>query len=450
MGLVYERKIESNFFLVQFSDRKSHYLVRCLPFTMAEVDDTVAAELAAGDLHPDTLLPPPDDESLSLMQPGLLLQCLLILTTNCNLACRYCYADRGSYGAGGQDMKQGVVDAVLRLLTKRLSRHRDRIAGSVGLELPIVAFGGESLLCVDTIEYLITESRRVFEAASNEVGAPITPRVIINTNGLLVTPDLLQRFRPHQDMIEFVVSFDGLYHDENRIHPNGAGSSVEAVRGIRVLREHGFEFAITCCLPPKELVRVQENVEYIASIAGPKANINLSFIRGALVSLKRGAAYPAVFHDGYRTDDVAEFTRQVVQLIDDGHRIYYRKLEAKMRSGGFRHKCAACLYEVCVMPDGTVYPCHNFVDPNYAVGNIQDEAFDILPGSAIYRQFLGRTCDALGPCRDCWLQSVCISSFDCASHSEADLGDIMAVDALPCSAGKEIQQALISRYFLEG
>ena len=143
------------------------------------------------------------------------------------------------------------------------------------------------------------------------------------------------------------------------------------------------------------------------------------------------------------------YLEDVIQLIREDENIYCNKFIRRAQAGGFRNKCAACLFEFCVIPDGSIYPCHNFIQNDYCLGSINDGDVDITKTEQ-YGKFLSRDIDRLQPCRTCCLKSICISSFDCPAHSDHDLHDFYKVDELICNAGKEIQLALLQKMLKNG
>jgi sulfatase maturation enzyme AslB (radical SAM superfamily) len=66
----------------------------------------------------------------------------MIMTTKCNLRCKYCYADEGSYGfSDSKFIGEDVIDATINLVERRILSEKEKLLGHQ-IELAYVAFGG--------------------------------------------------------------------------------------------------------------------------------------------------------------------------------------------------------------------------------------------------------------------------------------------------------------------
>lgn len=445
--LTLEEMLDDNHFLIQFENNVHFFLIQSYPFMVFKVDSLTAGDLMnkSSDIH--EILPDLKNEQNLFTTPGIFYQPILIITNRCNLQCKYCYADNGSYGFDGySDMDFNTIEQSVKYVEENILKYKEKLAGQ-DIELAYVAFGGESLINLDGVNNLLLCAKESCERMSVILKANVKPLVIINTNGLLLTDDMLNAFSEYKEYIEFVVSIDGLYHDENRLDNVGHGSLRKTINGINLLKKWDFDFYVTCCLMPDHLNQTAENIKYIRSVIGDGKQINLSFIRGAIENVKEHVAYPGMIQQSYTKENVEQYICDVVSLIEADENIYSNKFMRRVYAGGFRNKCAACLYEFCVTADGSVYPCHNFIQNDYKLGNINDSDFSIS-SSPHFDKFLSRDMDRLEPCNTCCLKSVCISSFDCTAHSEHDLRDFFKVDELICNAGKQIQLALLKKMLI--
>lgn len=444
-----EIALDSNYFVIQFQDDPSIYLIQSYPFLVCEIDQSLADLLIAREVTAQEVIAEQPKERNIFTTPGIFYQPILIMTNRCNLRCKYCYADSGSYGFSGYcDMDHDTIENVVRYVQSNIMKHSAQLRGQ-HIELAYVAFGGESLINLDGVRHLLSCAKESCAQMSRELCADVQPLVIINTNGLLITEELLKSLEPDRAFVEFVVSLDGLYHDENRLDFAGNGSLKRTVDGIELLKKWNFDFYVTCCLMPDHLGITADNIRFIRSVIGPGKQINLSFIRGAIENVKECISYPGMIQQSYTKANVQPYVDDIVQLISEDENIYCNKFLRRAQAGGFRNKCAACLFEFCVIADGSVYPCHNFIQDDYLLGNINQGGVDI-PSTEHYRKFLDRDMDRLEPCKNCCLKSICISSFDCPAHSEHDLHDFFQVDELICDAGKQIQLALLYKLLKNG
>ncbi len=150
------------------------------------------------------------------------------LTEDCNLHCRYCFADahlciKRTKPKGELDTNQ--VFTVLNNVAR---------AGTVAIQFA----GGEPFLRNDLVEI-------VEHAVKNNIYAAV------NTNGTLVKPDTVKRLK-RAGLSQVKVSIDGLKknHDWNR----GKGNFDKAVNALKLFRDSG--------IPSVYLIMTLSNVNY--------------------------------------------------------------------------------------------------------------------------------------------------------------------------------------------
>jgi len=134
----------------------------------------------------------------------------VFLSEKCNLNCSYCNQDK---------LSKDVIDPQLFLNEYR------RVRKSFPDELiQIDFFGGEPLLFMDLIKTIISETEN---DGNIQYGMP--------TNGLLLTEEILEYLI--EKKVNVSLSFDGLWHDKNRLQLNGKGTVprfFEKVRDMHV------------------------------------------------------------------------------------------------------------------------------------------------------------------------------------------------------------------------
>ncbi|EOS59774.1 hypothetical protein C815_02014 [Firmicutes bacterium M10-2] len=84
-----------------------------------------------------------DSESrLGLFDKSLISRVELIMTTSCNLECKYCFANEGNYNCKIQNIKKEVLDKVIEWVQDNRNSIQE-----------IIFFGGEPTLAEDEIDY---------------------------------------------------------------------------------------------------------------------------------------------------------------------------------------------------------------------------------------------------------------------------------------------------------
>jgi uncharacterized protein len=163
--------------------------------------------------------------------PPLRLRTLvLMLTTSCNLACRYCYEDReegcvppADGGGAPREMSPESVRESVRFLLEHSGENR---------KVSVVLFGGEPLLRFPILPAAVHDARAMASARGKEISFSLT------TNGTLVTREIAAFLR--ENRISVCVSIDGPreVHDVNRPYASGRGSYGDVERGLAHLMEN--------------------------------------------------------------------------------------------------------------------------------------------------------------------------------------------------------------------
>jgi len=129
------------------------------------------------------------------------MQFQLVLTENCNLACKYCYIDQNT-----NYMTREIFDHHYKMLPKIMEFYNKQTYKAA-------LFGGEPFLNWDLIEYIIPILKR----------DPRCKFIIAMTNGL-VLKDGYKREYVQKNGIALSLSFDGLWNKTNRPLKNGNSS----------------------------------------------------------------------------------------------------------------------------------------------------------------------------------------------------------------------------------
>ncbi len=156
---------------------------------------------------------------------------VLIVTENCNLSCRYCTYASGSYyyhrGPTGRSMRPSQAVSAVEWFLEGVGQH---VARNPRKRYGLSFYGGEPLLNIAVIKH-------VLEFAEAQVPGLFFP--VLNTNGLLLTPENVEVLREHR--VHVAVSIDGPQpeHDRLRVDHGLTGSygRIEA-NLIRIKREH--------------------------------------------------------------------------------------------------------------------------------------------------------------------------------------------------------------------
>src|SRR5438128_5976076 len=130
----------------------------------------------------------------------------LLTTLQCNFACDYCFqGDHGDYNKTADKMSPETARRTVAWMERELDRVKPPL-------LLLTFFGGEPLLNLPVM-YLVAE--RMWEATQ---ARGIEMGVNIITNGLLLTPDVVDRMLPF-GLNAVKITLDGDRDTQNRMRP---------------------------------------------------------------------------------------------------------------------------------------------------------------------------------------------------------------------------------------
>ncbi len=353
----------------------------------------------------------------------------LHIAHDCNLACRYCFAEEGEYHGRRALMSYEVGKKALDFL----------IANSGNREhLEVDFFGGEPLMNWDVVKCLVEYGRSREEACHKKF------RFTLTTNGVLLNDEIMEFC--NKEMSNVVLSLDGRREVNDHMRPfrNGKGS---------------YELIV-----PKfqEFAKRRGDKDYF--VRGTFTNKNLDFGEDVLhyadLGFKKMSMEPVVAEPGedyaIREEDLPRILKEYDRLAAE-----YVKRHKEGRGFTFFHfmidlkqgPCVAKRLSGCgsgteylaVTPWGDLYPCHQFVGKEeFLLGNVDTG----VTNTAIRDEFKLCNVYAKEKCRDCFARFYC--SGGCAANSYNFHGSITDAYDIGCQMQKKrIECAVMIKAALE-
>ena len=142
-------------------------------------------------------------------RPTVVKALCLHIAHDCNLACRYCFAEEGEYHGDRSMMSFEVGKQALDFLVENSGSRRN---------LEVDFFGGEPLMNFEVVKQLVAYGRSLEEKHSKKF------RFTLTTNGVLLDDEVMEF--ANREMANVVLSIDGRkeVHDKMRPTRNGKGS----------------------------------------------------------------------------------------------------------------------------------------------------------------------------------------------------------------------------------
>lgn len=340
----------------------------------------------------------------------------LHIAHDCNLGCRYCFAEEGEYHGRRALMSLEVGKQALDFLVANSGNRRN---------LEVDFFGGEPTMNFDVVKELVRYGRSLEEPHNKNF------RFTLTTNGVLLDDDIMEF--ANREMANVVLSIDGRKEVNDYMRPtrNGKGSYDLIVPKFRKFAE----------------LRNQTNYY----VRGTFTHHNLDFSEDVLhladLGFKQISVEPVVAppEEPYaiREEDLPKLLEEYDKLAKEmikrekegrGFNFFHFMIDltqgpcvAKRLSG-----CGSGTEYLAVTPWGDLYPCHQFVGMDeFKLGDV----WHGVQAEEIRDEFKLCNVYAKEKCRNCFARFYC--SGGCAANSYNFHGSILDAYDIGCELQKK-------------
>ncbi|MBO5031714.1 MAG: thioether cross-link-forming SCIFF peptide maturase [Lachnospiraceae bacterium] len=335
----------------------------------------------------------------------------LHIAHDCNLKCRYCFAEEGEYHGRRALMSYEVGKKALDFLVAN--------SGSrVNLEVDF--FGGEPLMNWQVVKDLVAYGRSLEKPHNKKF------RFTLTTNGVLLNDDIIEF--ANKEMANIVLSVDGRKEVNDKMRPLAGGQG-----------------SYDIIMPKfKKVAESRNQTNYY--VRGTFTHFNKDFAADvchlADMGFQQISVEPVVAPEN---EDYALVEADIPELLAE-----YDKLAAEMikrhkegRGFNFFHfmidlKGGPCVYKrlsgcgsgteyLAVTPWGDFYPCHQFVgQEQFLMGNVDTG----ITNTDIREEFKACNVYSKEKCKNCFAKFYC--SGGCAANSYNFHGNINDAYDLGC------------------
>ena len=347
----------------------------------------------------------------------------LHIAHDCNLACKYCFAEEGEYHGRRAMMSFEVGKKALDFLVANSGSRRN---------LEVDFFGGEPLMNWKVVKELVAYGRELEKQYDKHF------RFTVTTNGVLLN-DEIQEF-VNKEMDNVVLSVDGRkeVHDFMRPFRNGKGS---------------YDFIIDKF---KKFADSRNQQKYY--VRGTFTHHNLDFSKDVMHLADEGfeqiSVEPVVAPD---TADYAIKEEDLPKIMEEYDLLAKEMIKREKEGKGFTFfhfmidltggPCVAKRLSGCgsgteylaVTPWGDLYPCHQFVgEEDFLMGNV----FEGIKKDEIVKEFKACNVYSKEECKKCFARFYC--SGGCSANSYNFNGTINGTYEIGCKLErKRVECALM-------
>ena len=385
------------------------YSQRELDESLAELDELIGKEML--------FAPMCDNFKVVAEEEPVIKSLCLNIAHDCNLRCKYCFASQGDYDTHKRElMSFDVAKRAVDLLIRSTEGKRQHCE--------IDFFGGEPLMNFDVVKQTI-EYIREQEKIHNKIF-----KLSLTTNGMLLDPAKVKYLTDQH--ISLILSLDGRPEVHNRMRPDAGGrDSYDTCARNQVYsakHRNGEEYYVRGTYTKYNL-DFTEDVRHMADLGFE--GLSMEPVVGDDLSYAiTDDDLPRIF------DEYDRLTDFYLQRYDEGRPfIYYHFIMDLYRGPCIAKRlrgCGAGHEYMCVVPNGDIYPCHQFVGQDgYVIGNVYEGVTnDTLP--ALFRDMhvLNKP-----ECCKCWAKFFC--SGGCHANNIKYGGNIQTPYELSCRIQKK-------------
>ncbi|WMJ81269.1 thioether cross-link-forming SCIFF peptide maturase [Clostridium sp. MB40-C1] len=350
----------------------------------------------------------------------------LNITHDCNLRCKYCFADEGKYHGARKVMSVEVAKKAIDYVIAHSGPRKN---------IEVDLFGGEPLLAMKEIKEIIAYAREQ-EKVHNKV-----IRFTMTTNATLLNDENMEYM--DKEMGNIVLSIDGRkeVNDNVRIRVDNSGTYESILPKIYKMvekRDKSKQYYVRGTF-------TRENIDFFKDI---KHLADLGF--------KEISVEPVVLPDEHSLS----LREEDLETIFENYDMLYKEMLDRYRKGNefkFYHfnidlQGGPCVYKrisgcgagheyIAVTPDGDIYPCHQFVgNEDFKMGTIYDSDDKIKWDIA--KKFKCAHIYNKPTCKECWAKFYC--SGGCQANNYNFNNDIHNPYKIGCEMQKKRVECAIA------
>jgi len=349
-------------------------------------------------------------------RPTVVKALCLHIAHDCNLACRYCFAEEGEYHGRRALMSFEVGKKALDFLIANSGSRRN---------LEVDFFGGEPLLNFQVVKDLVAYGREQEKIHNKNF------RFTLTTNGVLLDDDIIAF--ANKEMSNVVCSIDGRKEINDKMRPfrKGDGSYDLIVPKFQKLAEsRGQDKYYVRGTFTKNNLDFSEDVLHLANLGFKQISVEPVVAEETDSYALREEDLPVLF------EQYDKLAKEMVERKKEGKDFNFFHFMIDLEGGPCVAKrlsgCGSGTEYLAVTPWGDFYPCHQFVGKEeFLMGNV-DEGITNLD---LQRKFKKCNVYAKPKCRDCFAKFYC--SGGCAANSYNFTGDINNAYDVGCELQKK-------------
>lgn len=327
----------------------------------------------------------------------------LHIAHDCNLACRYCFAEKGEYHGRRALMSYEVGKQALDFLISNSGNRKN---------LEVDFFGGEPLMNFQVVKDLVAYGRSQEEIHNKKF------RFTLTTNGVLLNDDIMEF--ANKEMSNVVLSIDGRREVNDNMRPfrNGKGSYDLIIPKFKKFADsrNQTNYYVRGTFTHNNL-DFAEDVKHLAELGFEQISVEP-------VVAQDGEPYAITVEDlPILMEEYDKLAKYIIERRKAGHWFNFFHFMIDLSGGPCVAKrlsgCGSGTEYLAVTPWGDLYPCHQFVgEEEYLMGNV----FDGVKATGIREEFKSCNVYSKDKCKNCFAKFYC--SGGCSANAFKFHGNI--------------------------
>lgn len=335
----------------------------------------------------------------------------LHIAHDCNLKCKYCFAEEGEYHGKRELMSLEVGKKAIDMLIKASGKRKN---------LEVDFFGGEPLMNFDVVKGIVEYARSIEKEAGKNF------RFTITTNGILLNDEIMEYI--NENMHNVVLSIDGrkCVNDRMRVRAGGQGSYDNIVPKFQKLADsrNQTDYYVRGTFTRHNL-DFSEDVLHLADLGFKQISVE-----PVVADLKEDYAIreedlPQIF------SEYEKLAKDILERRKNGQFFNFFHFMIDLTGGPCVTKrlvgCGSGTEYLAVTPNGDLYPCHQFAGrEEFKMGTVDTGVVNTDVRSAFEKCNVYNKPD----CQKCWAKFYC--SGGCVANSFNTHGNLTDAYEIGC------------------
>ncbi len=350
--------------------------------------------------------------------PSYIKALCLNVAHDCNLRCKYCFADEGDYKGCRELMSAEIAKKAIDFVIKKSGPRKN---------IEVDWFGGEPLMALNVIKEVMEYTKEQEKIHNKNI------RFTMTTNATLLNDEIMDYL--DKNMGNIILSIDGRkeVNDKVRVRVDGTGSYdsiLPKIKKMVQMRDKSKQYYARGTFT-RWNTDFFEDIKFMADQGFDEISIEPVVLPNDHPLSLREEDLPTIF------EQYDKLYFEMIKRHKEGKDFRFYHFNIDLQGGPCVYKrisgCGAGHEYVAITPEGDIYPCHQFIgNEDFKLGNLSsDEELN----TDIVDKFKNAHIYTKPECKKCWARFYC--SGGCQANNYNFNGDMHTPYSLGCKMQKK-------------